>query len=104
MKPITINTAEVDRVRAHWSPEKAVRGNKVKAIKELREITGMGLKESKDIIESGFDPGMLTYYKVEINPDEDDPQYWIDRLVKLSYDMHVCHENLARLGCKMRGT
>ena len=50
-------------------PQKAAdalrRGNKIEAIKVVREATGMGLKESKDYVEAAVaaDPALLAQYK-----------------------------------------
>ena len=51
-------------------PQKAAdalrRGNKIEAIKVVREATGMGLKESKDYVEAAVaaDPALLAQYVV----------------------------------------
>jgi hypothetical protein len=40
------------------------RGNKIDAIKAVREATGLGLKEAKDYVEAAVaaDPGLLAQY------------------------------------------
>jgi hypothetical protein len=40
------------------------RGNKIDAIKAVRQATGMGLKESKDYVEAAVaaDPGLQAHY------------------------------------------
>lgn len=50
-------------------PQKAAdalrRGNKIEAIKVVREATGMGLKESKDYVEAAVaaDPALFAQYQ-----------------------------------------
>lgn len=76
--------------------------NKVAAIKELRQESGLGLRESKDLIDTSFDKPTCMQYDIVVG-EEDTAGYWVDRVFELSAQIAECHENLTRLGINVRG-
>lgn len=49
--PASTNNVDICRAFLRNLPEATVRGNKINLIKATRTITGMGLKEAKDLVE-----------------------------------------------------
>lgn len=76
--------------------------NKVAAIKMLRNESGLGLREAKDLVESCFSTAYCSEYDVVVG-EVDTAGYWVDRVFELSAQIAECHENLTRLGIKVRG-
>jgi ribosomal protein L7/L12 len=53
--PLNMNPAPQDRIEPFYDPEvqaHLAKGMKINAIKRVREITGLGLKEAKDLVDS----------------------------------------------------
>jgi ribosomal protein L7/L12 len=60
-RPMPFTAADTCRVFLRNIPEDTIRGNKIPLIKAVRTITGMGLREAKDLVEE-FAPGYVSGY------------------------------------------
>ena len=76
--------------------------NKVAAIKMLRQESGLGLRESKDLIDTSFDKPTCLQYDIVVGA-EDTAGYWVDRVFELSAEIAECHNQLAKLGINVKG-
>lgn len=77
-------------------------GDKIKAIKYLRGETGLGLKESKMLIEQDFDAASLSYCGATLE-GELTPGYYIDRVFELAGELSECYTKLREMGVNVGG-
>lgn len=74
-------------------------GNKVAAIQHLRKTTGLGLKESKMIIEADFAADECNKYNVAVGlTPEETPGYHIDKVFELGRELAYHYAELEKLG------
>ena len=97
MAIIKLSEKEKAEIDEHWCATTITVGNKVAAIKSLRAFTGLGLKEAKELIESGFDKDMMRDLNVVIE-DKNSPGYHIDQVFILGKQLAYHYEELERLG------
>lgn len=97
MAIIKLSEKQKAKVDECWNVAQAALGNKVAAIKALREFTGLGLKESKELIESGFDKDMMHELNIVIE-DKNSPGYHIDQIFILAKQLAYHYEELGQLG------
>lgn len=96
---IVITQEQLDDVLSEYDVATAI-GNKVGAIKKLRKYTGLGLKETLHIVESGCTEVAFNTYHVHMQRDT--PEYYIDRMFELSHEIAICVEKLREFGITPR--
>ena len=72
-------------------------GDKIKAIKYLRQEAGLDLKAAKYLIEADFEPDTCKEYDVQVE-GEGTPGYHIDMIFELSSKIAMHHQALKELG------